>query len=212
MRRLAQARWRRGRRAAYGAPEPPRARVELRRRRVGSAADRARPCAFEGGHRQGGEGGKQEQRGGGEAAITERASCSAPPPAAGPARNRRRAALLAAPAPTGLLLMRRPRLLVHARAAAAATMAPRVARSRAALPPAASCPGPRPRAERRAHTPAQLQPRPRSRLRPPPLDPCLHLPICGRRRRIRARGGVERRPAGSGRGGCAAGGVEPSSS
>jgi len=88
------------------------------------------PCAFEGSHRQGGEGGKQEQGGGGEAAI-----------AAGPARSRRRAASLAAPVPTGFLLVRRPCLLVHARAAAA-TIAPRVERSRADLPPAVSCPGP----------------------------------------------------------------------
>ena len=81
------------------------------------------------------------------------------------------------PAPAGLLLVRRPRVLVHVEAAAA-TMGPCVARSRAALPPAASCPAPRPRAERRA---PRCSPPACSHARLAPAAPALTPPLAAAR-------------------------------
>ena len=149
-------------------------------------------------------------------AATGRWSCTQPltPPrrvlrAAGSVRPRE--ASLAAPAPAGLLLVRRPRVLVHveaaAAAAAAASMGPRVTRSRAALPPAASCPAPRPRAERRA---PRCSPPACSHARPAPAAPALTPPPAAARS-MPPPADLRAPPPypGAGRGGAAAGRIWP---
>ena len=226
MRRLARVRWRRGLRAAYGAPEPPPGECRCAHVRSSAAAAWGAPPTVHG---------RVPSR-----AATGRAAREASRCREVEARQR---------LPSGRAAPRHHRpLVLHAAADAQPCWPrPRLPASCSCAARACSCtpepPPPRPwppasraaalpylqprrvprlglepsavlRAARlpRARTPAQLQPRPRSRLRPPPLDPRLHGPICGRRRRIRLRGGVEEpRPAGSGRGGCAAAGLEESS-